>query len=337
MNYNTFEQCDLLRRGSRQLVNYRKDCLLCEMPPELLHLILNFLVKDFKDLIVFSTINKTCKRFADYSLHWLKIDLSFKLPERFTATFPLDGSSFSIPLDLTDRYRFPTYSKVYITHQRSDLYPYNLITTNRHQIANTLRNKFMKCLLSYLKKADEYLLYYNRAERIHKFFSSSFLEGLLVHILVLASMLSFSLSFLPCEINHLSIFNHLFFLSLIFMLSLLCFAPLLYIIQEISLHIIQLDRVYLDRVFDNFEWEVVYFLLRDFVFCLGILFTFILIYIKCIDTLSISYWWITMIPIRFSIILSLSIYVYPHRPIKCPPLFFILTVYYLVTTLSLMS
>ncbi len=320
MNYNTFEQSNLLRWGSYQLLDNRKDASFCDLPPEILHLILNFLVNHFRDLIAFSTIDKTCKSVADHSLLWLKVDLTFKLSKRFTSTFPLGRKPF-ILVDLPDRYPFPTSSNVCVT-QKSIINSLSLSLTasNQHRKSNNARNKFMAFMISFQKKADDFLIFYKRAERINGMINSTRISELQKLLPLGASMLSFDLSFLPFEINHLSVLNHLFFLSVILTFFLLCLGPLLLIGLELSSHIIRLDHVYLDRVFDNFEWEVVYFHLRDFFFCLGIFFTFILIYIKCRNTSSIN-WWITMIPISLSTFLSLSIFGSRHPKSSLPLIF----------------
>lgn len=327
MNYNTFEQSDLLRWGSYQLLDNRKDASFCDLPPEILHLILNFLVNNSRDLIAFSTIDKTCKSVADHSLLWLEVDLSFKLSKRFTSTFRLGRKSF-ILVDLPDRYPFPTASNVCIIQRGINSLSLSLTASNQHHKANNVRNKFMAFMISFQKKADDFLIFYKRAERINRMINSTRFLELQTLLPLGASMLSFDLSFLPFEINHLSVFNHLFFLSVILTFFLLCFGQLLLMGLELSSHIIRLDHVYLDRVFDNFEWEVVYFHLRDFFFCLGSFLTFVLIYIKCRNTSSIN-WWITMIPISLSTFLSLSIFGSSRHPKSSFPLIFILTGYYL--------
>ncbi len=59
------------------------DRIFSDLPGELIHIILCYYTHSFKDLIKFSTINKTCKEISDYSLLWLQINLMFYPPKEY--------------------------------------------------------------------------------------------------------------------------------------------------------------------------------------------------------------------------------------------------------------
>ncbi len=59
------------------------DQSFCDLPGELIHIILCYYTHSFKDLIKFSTINKTCKQISDHSLLWLQVDLQFYPPRSY--------------------------------------------------------------------------------------------------------------------------------------------------------------------------------------------------------------------------------------------------------------
>eukprot|EP01040_Poterioochromonas_malhamensis_P009375 gene9375-10179_t len=59
------------------------DRIFSDLPGELIHIILGYYTHSFKDLIKFSTINKTCKQISDYSLLWLQINLMFYPPKEY--------------------------------------------------------------------------------------------------------------------------------------------------------------------------------------------------------------------------------------------------------------
>lgn len=313
-NYHTFEEeCGLLRWGSHQLLDRSKKRSFSDLPPELLHWILGFVVRDFKDLIVFSTINLTCKNVADYSLLWLEIDLSFKFPERFTSTIRLGShSDFFIPLDLPDRYSLPTNYSIHIIRPNINSSPFSARGTNRHQIANTMRKKFMACVISYLKKADEYLLYYQRAQRIRRMCNwnhDTFIYFVGISIIWLYGSIYLLYDF---EINtHLSVSNHIGFLGIFYTILLYTIRFFFLLVEPLSIHV--LKSVYLNGIFDNFQWKMICTSAMNFVLSFGILSTVFLAYIKCIKTSLISYWWVTTIPIWIATILSLRFLAYRHQ------------------------
>ncbi len=333
-NYNTFEEeCDLLRwRSHELLLHSHKERSFSDLPPELLHWILNFLVDDFKDLIVFSTINETCKTVADYSLHWLKIVLTFDLPVRFTSTLQLSSYSdhFIFP-DLPDRYLFPRYTKVTLVLPTIHSLSISLRTTNQHQIAHEVRKSFMTCMISYLKKANEYLLYYKRAERIEELWNSHYALQIYKFFFEFSFALANALLFdSKCKVNHLSVLNHLYFISIIFMYFLVSLGYIFLILRVVSWHIFDLKCRYLHRIFDNFEWKNIHFLLRNFFISLGIIFTLLLIYIKCMRSSSISYWWMTMIPMCLNSFLGVSIFGFHHPHLICIIVFLLTTFCFLM-------
>ncbi len=57
--------------------------IFSDLPAELIHIILCYYTHSFKDLIKFSTINKTCKQISDHSLLWLEVKLMFYPPKQF--------------------------------------------------------------------------------------------------------------------------------------------------------------------------------------------------------------------------------------------------------------
>ncbi len=57
--------------------------IFCDFPGELIHIILCYYTYSFKDLIKFSTINKTCKQISDHSLLWLEVKLMFYPPKQY--------------------------------------------------------------------------------------------------------------------------------------------------------------------------------------------------------------------------------------------------------------
>eukprot|EP01040_Poterioochromonas_malhamensis_P003038 gene3038-3231_t len=76
--------------------------LFSDLPGELIHIILYYYTHSFKDLIKFSTINKTCKQIADYSLLWLQVNLMFYPPYEY-----LDLQGYGVIVLIV--FSFPTY------------------------------------------------------------------------------------------------------------------------------------------------------------------------------------------------------------------------------------
>ncbi len=54
-----------------------------DLPTELIHVILSYYAYSFRDLIKFSTINKTCQQISDHSILWLEVKLMFYPSKQF--------------------------------------------------------------------------------------------------------------------------------------------------------------------------------------------------------------------------------------------------------------
>ncbi len=93
-----------------------------DLPGELIHIILCYYTHSFKDLIKFSTINKTCKQISDHSLLWLEVKLMFYPPQKLLFQqghyYYLWSQSYEAYLeDEIRRLNFPALKKQLLSHE----------------------------------------------------------------------------------------------------------------------------------------------------------------------------------------------------------------------------
>lgn len=313
--YNTFELAEFTHRPistCNPLVKSSRGRKFEDLPPELLHVILHFLTSRFKDLIQFSTLNRACKNVADHSLLWTTIELSFFLPSRFTMKFrAFYQTEFVISLDPITQYVIPTSNAVRVMHRNMDSLSHEFGTTNCYEVACLLRGKFMACMINYLKRADDYLIYYERAnwiERLCTWNSENFIYFVEFSILWLFAGMYL---LYDCRVNHLTVINHVGFFGIFYTLILYVTRFLLLASNSLAQHV--METGYLNQIFEGFNWKTISGSLINLVMGTGILFTVMLVYVKCWNSHSITYWYFTTIPLWISSAISVVILSFRNR------------------------
>eukprot|EP01040_Poterioochromonas_malhamensis_P009683 gene9683-10513_t len=296
-----------------------------DLPAELVRIILSYYTHSFKDLIKFSTINKTWKQVSDYSLLWLQVDLQFYPSRSFlhqNGCYDYStGRILQSSLDWKLRYNnfptlekqlfsretvFPPVYKVYVNQFRQDLAQYKINVQESDQDIAYRVGKWWKGLyVEYQRLYNWHVEYVSFLHCLQK--PTRMIINIYAYfdfiLLFCVGIVSIYLLF-DCKNTNLSVENKIGFYLLLGLLGFYMILDLIYMINwVVEYMLMNQESLYLRVKYSYFGNFDAYFILIASIFI-----SLLLVLLKCDDLLDDNVdWWKTVLPlwIGFSLLYGL--------------------------------
>lgn len=306
--------------------------IFSDLPAELIHIILCYYTHSFKDLIKFSTINKTCKQISDHSLLWLEVRLMFYPPNQFLLltkpqyfhnipTSPKESYYSAIDTNIT-QYFLSTIDKNIFSQETTfppvyrvsvkPFQPQHSQTTPEtdQELAYRIGQWWMNLFVQYQRLFHSHIIHLQYSLIIYAFCHKIWnYFHFMIFFTECIGIVSIYLLF-DCNSTNLSLENKVGFYILLGLIGIFIALTVIYMIDCFAWSIVYNK----DTLRLRFNYSAIVGSDMVLVALISILISFCLVLAKCVGSVDSSYdWWMTVLPLWFGSCLSYGLFYWFHQ------------------------